>query len=226
MTGLLDSGVRAILFDMDGTLLDSNSLVADAGSMMLQRAGHQLSPDDVHLALATRTMRQICREVLGMSEEETEIFYDGFLEVFYTEWAPKAEPLPHAERLLELVREAGMRVALVTNRIERGGRAGVDGVDWGHHFDVIVGQDTAGHAKPHPDPALHALAALDIPAMEAVFVGDNATDVGCGVSAGMKAVIAIAEGDKAQRLADMGATHVHADLYGVHETFFGQPHAD
>ncbi|HJN91979.1 MAG TPA: HAD family hydrolase [Dehalococcoidia bacterium] len=223
MTGLLSSGVRAILFDMDGTLLDSNSLVAEAGSMMLREAGHQLSPDDVHLALATRTMRQLCQQVLGMTVAESETFYEGFLEVFYTEWAPQAEPLPHAERLLELVRDAGMRVALVTNRIERGGRAGVDGADWAHHFDVIVGQDTAGHAKPHPDPALHALAALDVEPTAAVFVGDNATDVGCGVSAGMMAVIAIAEGEKAQRLADMGATHVHADLYGVHETFFGQP---
>ncbi len=220
--GLLASGVEAVLFDMDGTLVDSNELVHEAASMMLGRAGHDLSPAQVAEAISRRTLRQVCRESLGMSLEESETFYAGFLEVFYAEWAPRAKPLPHAERLLELVRGAGVRMALVTNRIERGGRVGVEGMGWTDHFEVVVGQDTAARAKPHPDPALHALLAMGVAAADAIFVGDNETDVSCGVSAGLRAVIAVAEGEKAQRLASLGATHVHADLFGVHETLFGE----
>ena len=57
----------------------------------------------------------------------------------------------------------------------------------------------------------------------AAFIGDNETDIRCGAAAGLAAVVAIADGEKADLLRSIGATHVSADLHGLHELFYSAP---
>ena len=223
MAGLLANGTRAVLFDFDGTLVDANHLVTEAGAKMLAEAGYHLTPAQVSQGLASRTFKRLCAEVVQMPADEVDAFYADFVDTFYSRYAPSARPFPHAESLLLTLRELPLQLALVTNRIERGAHLGIDAAGWTDHFDVVVGQDTTPHPKPHPGPALFALDALGLQPGEAIFVGDNETDVLCGVNAGLAAVVAIATGTKANHLVALGATHTVPDLIGLHELLFGSP---
>ena len=88
---------------------------------------------------------------------------------------------------------------------------------WDGRFEVVVGADTIGSAKPAPDPALHALARLHVAAADAAFVGDQEPDVACGLAAGCAMVIGLAFGRPAEPLAAAGATHVARDLHEVRQ---------
>ena len=132
----------------------------------------------------------------------------------------QAPAFPHAPELLQQLRDDGYRLAIVTNRSEIGANSGVKWAGWKQHFEVVVGQDTAARAKPYPDPAHFALAALGVESGAAAFIGDNETDIRCGAAAGLAAVVALADGEKADLLRSIGATHVSADL---HELFYSAP---
>lgn len=217
MPGLLADGVRAVLFDFDGTLVDSNAQTGWAISDALSRAGYQKTPEQIMKVLEAGSLEGALRDWFGITgEQRTEIFV-GFRQGIYADQINTSKPFEPAGQLLGEIRDLGVTVGVVTNRREVGAHEGIEAAGWQGLFEVVVGQDTTDHAKPHPDPALHALDALGLAPEQALIVGDNETDVGCGVAAGLRSVVAIAEGEKGERLASLGATHVCPDLHRVRE---------
>ena len=223
MSGLLAGGIQALLFDMDGTLLDSVPQSGQAGSAALAKYGYEASPEAIVEAIGSRLFVEVIPDWFGTDADETQQIFQEFRRMYYEEYVTQAPAFPHAPELLDQLRDDGYQLAIVTNRSELGAKSGVKWAGWEGHFEVVVGQDTAPRAKPHPDPAHFALDALGVDARAAVFVGDNETDIRCGASAGLSAVVAIAEGDKAELLRSIGATHVSSDLRGLHELLYGAP---
>ena len=219
----MDAGIRAVLFDMDGTLVDSVPQSGQAGSDALAKFGYQATPEAIIDAIGSRLFVEVIPDWFGTEAEETQKIFQEFRRMYYEEYVTQAPAFPHAPELLDQLRDDGYQLAIVTNRSEVGAKSGVKWAGWERHSEVVVGQDTAPRAKPYPDPAQFALADLGVDPGAAAFVGDNETDVRCGASAGLGAVVAIAEGDKADVLLSIGATHVSADLRGVHELLYGPP---
>ena len=223
MSGLLDGGIQALLFDMDGTLLDSVPQSGQAGSAALAKYGYKASPEAIIEAIGSRLFVEIIPDWFGTDVDETQQIFQEFRRMYYEEFVTQAPAFPHAPELLQQLRDDGYRLAIVTNRSEVGAHSGVKWAGWEQHFEVVVGQDTAARAKPYPDPAHFALEALGVDPGAAAFIGDNETDIRCGAAAGLAAVVAIAQGDKADLLRSIGATHVSSDLHGLHELFYGSP---
>ena len=219
MSGLLAGGIQALLFDMDGTLLDSVPQSGQAGSAALAKYGYEASPE----AIGSRLFVEVIPDWFGTDADETQQIFQEFRRMYCEEFVTQAPAFPHAPELLQQVCDDGYRLAIVTNRSEIGANSGVKWAGWKQHFEVVVGQDTAVRAKPYPDPAHFALAALGVESGAAAFIGDNETDIRCGAAAGLAAVVAIADGEKADLLRSIGATHVSADLHGLHELFYSAP---
>ncbi len=200
-------GIRAVLFDLDGTLADSEPLIARAVVESAGVSGHALRPQQVTEALGP-PMTVLLRSLLPIGEEEAQRIYDDYQERYNGRFVPQTQPLPGAPELLASLHGRDVAMAIVTNKNELGGKTLVEALGWTAWFPVVVGMNTAAKAKPAPEPALYALEALGLPPEAAAFVGDSEADMGCGHAAGLPVVIGIAGLGERAALAAAGATHV------------------
>lgn len=181
----------AVLFDMDGTLVDSEKLWDVALQELAQEYGGELSEDARRSIVGTamaESMR-ILHDDLGQPERDPEIsgawINARILELFRTglPWRPGAF------ELLRAVRAAGIPTALVTSSPRALVEIALDtlGRD---NFDTVVAGDEVVAAKPHPEPYLTAARLLGVPIERCVAIEDSATGVASALASGA-AVLAV-----------------------------------
>ena len=179
----------AILFDLDGTLIDSSADLACAANGMLSRLnlpsvtdgevegwiGHGVT-QLVHRCL-TRSFDQAAEPVLA--ETGLAFFREAYLETGFT----STRLLPGARELLQALRLAGYRIGLVTNKDHIPTAAVLKALQLDQAFDLVVCGDTLEVRKPDPAPLRHALASLG--ASRGWMVGDSETDARSSLAAGL-----------------------------------------
>jgi phosphoglycolate phosphatase len=208
------SGLRAVLFDLDGTLADSEPLIAQAVSESCAVFGYAVEPGQIVERIGP-PMPVMLQSLLPLAVDEAQAIYDDYQVRYNRSFVPRTQPLPGAVDLLDALRDRDAALAIVTNKNEVGGTILVDALGWTDRFSVVVGMNTTPHAKPAADPALHALRALGVSAAEAAFVGDSEADMGCAAAAGIRAAIGIASLREREALQAAGATHIVEDLDAV-----------
>ena len=208
--------VRAALFDLDGTLVDSLPTIAEAMVAAMRRHGHDIDPVEV-IARVGPPMNLLVQQMTGLPPEQAERVNELFTELYYSEYIEQTPVIAGAGALLNRVSAAGLRLGVLTNKIERGGTEMVELQGWTDHFSVIVGRDTTPHPKPAPDGALYALEHLGVPPEQAALVGDTEYDMTCGREAGLRLVIGLTGGRSTEQLFESGATHTvtHLDQVGA-----------
>jgi pyrophosphatase PpaX len=180
----------AVLFDLDGTLIDSIELILRSMRHAFQRYGGVAPSDDewlggVGIPLQTMFARYV--------RDDTEL---ATIIGLYREYQ-----MEHHDRLvscyddvvdtLQMLHEAGHPLAVVTSKSDWLARRGLEHVGLMERFDTIVGCDSCSRHKPHPEPVLTALARLGYAAEEALFIGDSVHDVEAGNAAGVTTVAAL-----------------------------------
>ncbi|MDR1313045.1 MAG: HAD-IA family hydrolase [Deltaproteobacteria bacterium] len=191
---------RAALFDFDMTTVDSEESVIVSMNMFAREMGLR---DIGHKDLM---------EATGLPLEEGWVKYWGRCEAWWPDYyrgrykeqelsgfKPFADTVP----VLERMREAGIRTAIVTNRWLA--PIAVEAAGLGGRFDAVVGAEEAERPKPFPDPVLKALELLGAGAGEAVMVGDSYLDMGAAVAAGVKGIGVATGGSTPAELAAAGA---------------------
>ncbi len=208
--------LRAALFDLDGTLVDSLPTIAQAMVEAMRRHGHDVEPAEV-VSRVGPPMNLLVQQMTGLPAEQAERVTALFTELYYSEYLGQTPTIEGAGALLERVAAAGLRMGVLTNKIERGAIEMIELQGWSEHFSVIVGRDTTPHPKPAPDGALYALDGLGVPPEEAALVGDTEYDMVCGREAGLRLVIGLTGGRTAEQLFESGATYVvtHLDQVGA-----------
>ncbi|WP_067341563.1 phosphoglycolate phosphatase [Stappia indica] len=218
------SGLKALLFDLDGTLVDSVPDIAAATNQLLDSEGHTpLEVDEVRRmighgipklverALAARG-RVLDAEALAPLVARMNAFYGDNL-------TGRTTLLPGAVEALEEGKRAGLGLAVVTNKPEGFSRTIVAHFGLEDLVPVVVGGDTCATRKPAPEMLLHAAAKLGATPATAVMVGDSGADVDSARAAGMK-VIVVRGGYGGVAAEDLGADVVIdtlADLFGALE---------
>jgi HAD superfamily hydrolase (TIGR01509 family) len=180
-----DDGLAAVLFDMDGTLVDSEKVWTVALAELAVSYGGALS-DSARLAMVgtseAETMR-ILHEDLGQPWRDPAAGARWLADRVADLFAVGLEWRMGARELLAEVRAAGIPTALVTST----GRSLVDvalGTLGRHNFDVIVSADDVTAAKPDPTPYLTAAAALDVDVRRCVAIEDSPSGVLSALTAG------------------------------------------
>jgi pyrophosphatase PpaX len=181
---------RTILFDLDGTLIDTIDLILRSYRYTVSVHHFEPVPDEAWLKNIGIPLRMQFRH---FTEDPDEI--QAMIKTYV------AHNLEHHDDLvgqypgvLEGVRalhSAGCKLGIVTSKrhgsLERGLTiGGFDGL-----FDVVIGADDVQNPKPHPEPVLKALEGLDVSPDEAVFVGDSPFDMACGRAAGVETAAAM-----------------------------------
>jgi phosphoglycolate phosphatase len=204
----------AILFDLDGTLADSMTVIAEALVETLARWGHTTSVEALMPHFGPK-MQEVIQAATGVDLDEADRIYADYLPRYYGEYMARSRPLPGAEALLDALVPTGVPLGIVTSKIETGAHDLLAHLGWTDHFGVVVGRDTTPEMKPSPVPVRHALSALDADPARTVSVGDTEEDMKAASSAGVASIIGLTVIRAPEQMRAAGATHVCEDLDAV-----------
>ena len=193
----------AVLFDLDGTLVDSAPDLAQAVDDMLRALGRAPAGEElVRSWVGNGATMLVKRALAGTMDADTvnaleEAVWrpalDKFFEAYHIVNGRHTVPYPGIESFLQTLHERGCRLGVVTNKPAAFTGPLLDSLGLTHWFDVVVSGDTLPVKKPDPAPLLHALACLDVPPAVALMVGDSINDVEAAHAAGMP-VVAVSYG--------------------------------
>ena len=184
--------VAAVMFDLDGTLIDSApDLGAAADKMRLDRGLASL-PLDLYRPMAGAGARGMLGVAFGITPDHAD--YAELREEFFRNYESCMTQRTYAftgiAELIAQLLQRGLSWGVVTNKATRFTRPLTQGMDLFSTARAVVAGDTTPHAKPHPAPLLEAARLLSLEPCHCIYVGDDERDVAAGRAAGMRTVAA------------------------------------
>ncbi|MET0315136.1 MAG: phosphoglycolate phosphatase [Hansschlegelia sp.] len=184
-----------IVFDLDGTLVESAPDLLDALTATLLEEGVEPIPYDQARGLIGAGARALVQRGLDAADREVtkerlDALHAFFLEHYSAHIADKTRPYVGCEDALDRLAASGAKLAVCTNKIESLARQLLDALNLTSRFDAIVGGDTFGVSKPDPAPLLGAIERAGGDPLRAVMVGDSSTDVDAAKNAGVPVIVA------------------------------------
>lgn len=183
---------RLVLFDLDGTLLDSApDMLATVNAMRAERGAAPMTLDALrpHVSKGARAM--LAAAFPDMANEQREALVPVFLAQYELELAKHGSPFDGIERLLGAIEADGGRWGIVTNKPEYLAKQLLPMLGWQTRCAILIGGDTLPQRKPHPLPLLHAAETLYVAIEDCVYVGDDERDIVAARSANMPSVVAL-----------------------------------
>ncbi len=183
-----------IIFDLDGTLIDTAPGLADTMNALLASQGRQsmsldaLRPHVSHGAKAIISHAMTATGEPASDELVNQLFHE-FLPHYRAHMTKTSVPYPGLANCLDELAELGFRMGVCTNRFEASARELLEALRLSDYFSIVTGQDTYGVAKPDPMPVLQTLKSLGGTARNSVFVGDSEIDVAAARASGMPAIV-------------------------------------
>lgn len=187
-----------VLFDLDGTLVDSAPDLSSAIDQMLRALGrYPVGEDQVRQWVGNGAGMLVRRALAGQFDYEhgavtDELTFRQALDLFFTAYADvngqRATVYDGVESLLQTLRDRGCRMGVVTNKpqVFTGPLLEVMGLE--HWFDIAVSGDSLKLRKPDPTPILHAMEALGGKQDTTLMVGDSVNDIMAARNAGLPVV--------------------------------------
>lgn len=176
----------AVLFDWDNTLVDTWKTIFYAVNKTLAAFGLEAWEEDFALSNIQHSGREAFPRLFGDKAKEAQKF---FYKVVEEDHLQGLNPMPEAEALLQVLKERGIPVGVVSNKSSVFLRKEAAHLGWQSYFRVLVGAGDAFRDKPAADPLLLALRTLKIPASTEVWmVGDAPVDWDCAKAAGCQAI--------------------------------------
>lgn len=182
----MDTRFRAVLFDLDGTLVDSISFLLECFTEAARTAlGREIDPELVRpmVGMPLRLMFERAGETL--SEEQASACVTAYLASYRQQVAHRSPLFADALPVLDDLRDRGLALGIVTGKTLEGLTRVLEPLGLTDRFGALVGCDHGGAHKPAPDGALAAASLLSVPPTETLVVGDSLLDVEMGLAAGM-----------------------------------------
>lgn len=205
---------RAVIFDVDGTLVDSNDAHVRAWQQAFERVGKRVGYDPLQEQMgkgADNLVPVFCtREELEAHGEALKRLH---VEIYVRDFLPEVRPFPGVRALFEALKAHGLRIALASSatgqELEHNVRTlGIDGL-----FDYATSGDDVQRSKPCPDVFQAALGGLEgMTAGDAIVVGDTPYDAMAAGRIGVRAVGVLTGGFSEQRLRAAGAVAVYPEV--------------
>ena len=195
---------RALLFDLDGTLAETDSLHLPTWVDVLEPYGVEVDEAFYRDKISGRSTAEIVRELLPELTDEQGRSIGDAKEASFRKRAFELDPLPGLEDFVERGRKRGMWIALVTNAPEENVEAILLALKLRDFFDTVVLADEVEAVKPDPAPYIAALEKTGVPAEEALAFEDSVSGISSSVAAGIPTV-GIASSQEPQKLFAAGA---------------------
>jgi phosphoglycolate phosphatase len=184
--------IEAVLFDLDGTLADTAPDMALTVNAMRGRRGLAPVAESVVRPYVSQGARGMICSAFGMTPEHPDYaaMREEFLDIYAGNLCVHSRLFPGMDNVLEGLEADGIAWGVVTNKFERFAIPLIAQLGLAERAGIVVGGDTCGRAKPHPDSLLHAAQSLGIAPNKTLYVGDDARDVQAARAAGMPVIVA------------------------------------
>lgn len=208
--------LQAVLFDLDGTLVDSAPDMAGAAELLCAELGEPAPDAERITRVASRGARAILQQALPKHDEPAiEVLIPRFLEIYSQRMTELSRPYDGIPELLQLLQQRGIAWGIVTNKRGFLARPMVAQLGLDKDCSALVCGDCLPVAKPSPEPVLRACQIMAVAPGDVVFIGDDLRDIQAGRAAGTGTIAAawgyLDGGDPYQWQADQ----VVADASGL-----------
>ena len=208
----------AVLFDLDGTLVDTLRDLADSVNYVLARSGfpqHEVEAYRCFVGSGRRVMTSRALPEDARDRQTVDKIASEIEEAYSRRWAEHTLPYPGIPELLSALTDLGVRMAVLSNKPQRPAELMVSRFLLRWHFEIVEGERPGVPLKPDPSVALQIARRMKMEPREFLYLGDSATDMRTAVAASMYPVGALWGFRTAQELLASGSktlVRVPADL--------------
>jgi pyrophosphatase PpaX len=207
----MPSSLRAVLFDLDGTLIDSIALIVAAMHHAFEGFGGPVPADaDWMAGIGTPLSKQLA--LYARTEAELATLRDRYRAYQIIHHDARVREFPGTTETLETLHARGLSMGLVTSKVDLLAKRGLDITGLAKFIPVVVGADSVDRHKPDPAPVQLALSRLGVSADEAVFVGDSPHDISAGNAAGVVTIGALWGPFTRAQIAVASPSHFLSDI--------------
>jgi HAD superfamily hydrolase (TIGR01509 family) len=206
--------LQAVVFDMDGVIVDSHPAHRFAWRDFLRTFGKEVTDSELDFIMDGRKRKDILFHFLGPLTDEQLQEYGNLKDEFFWQAAPNVVPVPGVFEFIECIRQAGITMAVATSASTNRTRAILQRLGLMKHFTAVVTGDDVREGKP--DPGIYRLACqrINCPPESAVAVEDAASGIRAAKDAGLKCV-GIAGYQSEDKLTAAGADYVLRDFLNL-----------
>ena len=185
--------LHAVLFDLDGTLIDSAPDLGGAGNDLRERRGLPALPLTDFRPMTGAGARGMLGVALQVTPEhpEFEALKHEYLAIYEARMTRLTRVFEDMAPVLDALDAAGLPWGIVTNKHSRFAVPVVEAAGLAQRSRVLVCGDTTPHAKPHPEPLLEAARRMGVDPARCLYVGDDLRDIQAGQAAGMGTVAVV-----------------------------------
>jgi HAD superfamily hydrolase (TIGR01509 family) len=202
---------RAAVFDVDGTLVDTNHLHVATWWEAFRQAGHRVPMHAIHRAVGLASTDLVAHLLGDDRDKDRDAELSAAHKALYGQYFDRLPALPDAGRLLRRLHGEGWSVVLATSAGGAELSALRRAICADDAITAAASADDVERGKPAPEPVQHALELAGVPAERAVFVGDTVWDMRAGSRAGVRCVGVLCGGIPRADLAEAGADAVYDD---------------
>ena len=183
--------LQALIFDLDGTLVDSAEDLRAALNQLLGGIGlRPIEANEIKDMIGDGVLKLVQRALAAAHGDprQTDALLPRFLEIYQANSANLTRCYPAVLETLDLLHGNGFRLAVVTNKPVFAANRILEALSLTEFFPVVIGGDSVRQRKPHPAPLLEAVRRLGVDVSQSLMVGDNIHDVEAAHAAGMRCV--------------------------------------
>jgi len=185
---------KAVLFDLDGTLIDSAPDLQASANILLARHGlGPLSLADVTSMIGNGIKKLVERAFFAaghpLDPDDLEREHEAMIGIYGDHLTVLTVLMPDVLDVLDLLAERDVRMAVVTNKPQMPAEAILDHFGLSSRLSAVIGGDSGVAKKPSPEMVFAALERLGVPPEDAILVGDSLADVACARAAGLPVIV-------------------------------------
>jgi phosphoglycolate phosphatase len=176
--------IEFMIFDLDGTLIDSKVDIANALNLIMEEFGYGPFSLEEVVSFIGGGVRNLIRKAMGTQKQELEDkAYDAFLEYYSNHLLDNTILYPSVKDLLKSLN--GKKKAVITNKPEYLSIRVLEGLNIRSHFSLVLGGDSLKLKKPFPEPLLKAMMEVNAESEKTIMIGDSPIDIEAGKRAGV-----------------------------------------
>jgi phosphoglycolate phosphatase len=187
--------LEAVIFDLDGTLVDTPAVIVETALAALRESGGMArampEPQAIRATIGL-PLTVAFSGLLGLAAESAQV--EAVVAEYRRLW--RANVVPRSAELLypgvaegvQVLRDLGLRLAVATSKVQSGAVAQLEAAGIARHFEVVAGYDAVERPKPDPQLALHVLERLEAAPERTIVVGDTTHDLLMARGAGLRAI--------------------------------------